>query len=68
MEKPTKPQLTSPRTCRRKHKYHSNATAERARKRRNNNKLKSFYFTASYKCNICDGWHLTTQVQDEPVG
>ena len=57
-------QLTSNRTCRRKHTYSSLKSAKAARKRRNNNSLKSFYFTAAYQCNVCNLYHLTTQEQD----
>ena len=57
-------QLTRKSTCKRKHTYHSLAGANRARERRNNNKLKQFYFTAAYKCNVSNLYHLTTQEQE----
>jgi len=58
----TKPQLTSKKTCKQKHTYSSQATATRARKRRN--KTGRFFFTAAYQCNVCHLWHLTTEVQE----
>lgn len=54
-------QLTTKKVCSRKHSYHNKKTAERARKRRNNNSKQSIYFARSYQCNVCDLWHLTTQ-------
>lgn len=57
-------QLTTRRTCKMKHTYHSLKTANAARKRRNNNSLKSLYFTSAYQCNVCQLWHLTTQNQE----
>lgn len=57
-------QLTSKKSCKRKHTYRSLKVANAAKKRRNNNKLKSFFFTAAYQCNVCNLWHLTTQNQE----
>ncbi len=54
--------LTSKKTCKQKHTYHSRITAKRARKRRN--AAGKFYFTAAYQCNVCHFWHLTTQNQE----
>ncbi len=55
-------QLTSRKTCQHKHMYHSNATAERAMKRRN--KSAGYKYLSRYQCNVCNFWHLTTQEQE----
>lgn len=55
-------QLTSKKTCERKHTYHSQATATRARKRRN--KRAGYNYLNTYQCNVCKLWHVTTQVQE----
>lgn len=55
-------QLTSPKTCKQKHMYHSNEVAKRAQKRRN--KSAGFKYLRRYQCNNCGFWHLTTQEQD----
>ena len=58
----TRPQLTSPQTCKQKRTYHSAATARRARKRRN--KAAGIDYLRSYQCNVCGLWHVTTQRKD----
>lgn len=57
-------QLTSIRTCNRKHTYASQAIAGRARKRRN--KAAGIKYLSTYQCNVCTLWHVTTQVQNTP--
>lgn len=64
-------QLTSPRTCKQKHTYHSQKTATAAKKRRN--KAAGYRYLSTYQCNVCDFWHVTSQVQisgskEESVG
>lgn len=54
-------QLTSPSTCKQKHTYHSQATATRARKRRN--KAAGYNYLRTYQCNACNFWHVTAQRQ-----
>lgn len=56
-------QLTRPKTCKRKHTYHTQAVATRAKKRRN--KAAGYNYLRTYKCNVCNFWHVTTQVQEE---
>ena len=55
-------QLTSKRACKRKHTYTSQASATRARKRRN--KVAGFNYLSTYKCNVCEYWHVTAQTQE----
>lgn len=57
-------QLTSPLACRRKRTYLSNATAKRARKRRN--KAAGYKYLRHYQCNECGLWHLTTEDKIDP--
>lgn len=52
-------QVTSTRTCKQKHLYHTNATAKRAVKRRN--KAAGYKYLRSYQCNVCGFWHVTSQ-------
>lgn len=54
-------QLTSPKTCKQKHTYHTQATATRAKKRRN--KAAGYEYLSTYQCNVCQLWHVTTQRQ-----
>ena len=68
MSKATSRQLTSKKTCKRKHTYHTLKAANAARERRNNNSLQSLYFVAAYQCNVCSLYHLTTQEQDDLNG
>lgn len=56
-------QLTRARTCKQKHTYHSEATATRAKKRRN--KAAGIKYLRTYQCNICEFWHVTTQKKIE---
>ncbi len=56
-------QLTNPKTCKQKHTYHSSKTATAAKKRRN--KAAGYKYLFTYQCNVCNMWHLTTQVQSE---
>lgn len=53
------PQLTTKRTCKQKHTYHSQATATRAKKRRN--KAAGINYLRTYQCNVCNLWHVTTE-------
>jgi hypothetical protein len=55
-------QLTTPKTCKQKHTYHSQATATRAKKRRN--KAAGIDYLRSYRCNLGYHWHVTTQVKN----
>jgi len=59
-------QLTSKKTCKQKHTYHSQATATRAKKRRN--KAAGINYLNTYQCNVCHFWHVTTQVQEKSKG
>lgn len=54
-------QLTLKATCKRKHTYHSQATATRAKKRRN--KAAGYDYLNTYQCNVCNLWHVTAQEQ-----
>lgn len=56
-------QLTSKKTCKQKHSYHSNVTAKRAKKRRN--RAAGYNYLYHYQCNQCGYWHLTTQKQEK---
>jgi len=57
-------QLTTAQTCKSKRTYATNATAKRARVRRN--KAAGYKYLTSYRCNVCELWHLTTQEQTKP--
>lgn len=52
-------QLTSKTVCRRKHTYYTQASATRARKRRN--KAAGYNYLRAYQCDVCNYWHVTTQ-------
>lgn len=56
-------QLTTKRTCKQKHTYCSQATATAARKRRN--KAAGINYLRTYQCNVCELWHVTTQMKVE---
>lgn len=55
-------QITSAKTCKQKHMYHSYKTAKRAKDRRN--KRAGINYLRAYKCNVCNFWHVTTEVKD----
>lgn len=55
-------QLTSKLTCQRKHTYYKSRSASNARARRN--KRAGYDYLRSYKCNVCNYWHLTTQYKE----
>ena len=55
-------QLTSVKTCKHKHTYHSATTATRAKKRRN--KAAGYNYLRTYQCNVCEKWHVTAQVDE----
>jgi hypothetical protein len=55
-------QLTKKSTCRQKRTYHTQATATRAKKRRN--KAAGYDYLRTYQCNVCNLWHVTAQVQE----
>ena len=55
-------QLTSPAICKQKTTYHSKDTAKRAAKRRN--KAAGYKYLRPYQCNVCNLWHVTTQVKE----
>lgn len=55
-------QLTSELTCQRKRTYYKGKSASRASARRN--KSAGYNYLRSYKCNVCDYWHLTTQYKE----
>jgi hypothetical protein len=55
-------QLTTDKTCKQKTMYHSKETAKRAVKRRN--KAAGYKYLRHYQCNVCDFWHVTTQIKE----
>ena len=56
-------QLTSELACSRKTTYYRKESAKRAVKRRN--KAAGYKYLRSYKCNVCEFWHATTQYKEE---
>lgn len=53
------PQLTAEKTCKQKRTYYSAENARQAKKRRN--KAAGINYLRSYRCNVCDLWHVTTE-------
>lgn len=58
-------QLTKSQTCKKKHTYYTSNAAKSARARRN--KAAGLKYLRSYRCNICNYWHVTTQVKEEEL-
>lgn len=56
-------QLTTAKTCKEKVSYWSGITAKRAVQRRN--KTAGYKYLRKYKCNVCEMWHVTTQMKVE---
>lgn len=55
-------QLTTRKSCTIKNTYYSKESAKRAKKRRN--KTAGYNYLRAYQCNVCEFWHVTTQVKE----
>lgn len=58
-------QLTSVKKCKQKHTYTSQGSATKAKKRRN--KAWGYDYLWSYQCNVCQFWHVTSQIQEKQM-
>lgn len=57
-------QLTSKKSCVKKHAYRNKRAATLARKRRNKT---GRVFLREYECNICGLWHVTAQDKEKDI-